>query len=321
MSNRGYQLGYACINMTLSEKGITTNRGMIKSTMIKKGARGVGELFLKNVEDLEKVIKWNVDNDIYLYRLSSSLWPWMSEFEFEELPQAEQISKKLKEIGDFYQTFKHARLTFHPGHFTLLGSPNEEINQRGIIDLNKHAEIMDLLGLPRSYKAPINIHLGGSYDSKENTYRRFAKNWEKLSEGARSRLVVENDDKASQYSVNDLLNLHRLIGIPITFDYHHHRFSGGIHSEYEAINNAYITWPSDIVPIVHYSSCRKSFEDPSCKAQAHADWIYEKINDYGLALDIELESKAKELALLKYRKDLNEHYNHRQVLLESYKVI
>lgn len=319
MSKRGYILGYACINLTLSEKGVTTNRGMIKATMEKRGAFGIGDLFLKNVNDLETIILWNIENGIFLYRLSSSLWPWMSEFKFEDLPQADIIASKLAKIGKICRD-NNVRLTFHPGHFTLLGSPNEDITRRGIIDLDKHAEIMDLLGMPKSYQSPINIHLGGSYDSKEATYKRFATNWEKLSEGARNRLVVENDDKASQYSVNDLLNLHRLINIPITFDYHHHRFSGGVMSEYEALNNAYITWPQDIVPIAHYSSCRKTFEDPSCKAQAHADWIYEQIRSYGLTLDIELESKAKELALLKYLKDLREH-NERPILLESYKPI
>ena len=39
--------------------------------------------------------------------------------------------------------------------------------------------------------------------------------------------------------------------------------------------------------------------------RAHADYIYEEINDYGLDLDIELEAKAKELALLQYVKQFN----------------
>ena len=52
---------------------------------------------------------------------------------------------------------------------------------------------------------------------------RFCKNFERLPESVQSRLTVENDDKASMYSVKDLYEgIHKRIGIPIVFDYHHY---------------------------------------------------------------------------------------------------
>jgi len=127
------------------------------------------------------------------------------------------------------------------------------------------------------------------------------------------RLVVENDDKASMYSVVDLYNgIFSNIKVPITFDFHHHRFNSSDLSEEEAFILAKHTWDyHNVKPLFHYSSCRRTFEDPGCKVQAHADFIYEKINDYGWNVDIEVEAKAKELAVLKYK-------NETDSLLESY---
>ena len=115
------------------------------------------------------------------------------------------------------------------------------------------------------------------------------------------------------YSVQDLHDgIFSAVKVPITFDFHHHRFQPGGLSEQEAFELAMSTWHHhNVKPLFHYSSCRRTFEDPGSKAQAHADFIYEKINDYGHAVDIEVEAKAKEVAVLKY---LEEHNS----LLENY---
>tara|TARA_B110000977_G_scaffold186989_1_gene253584 strand:- start:868 stop:1263 length:396 start_codon:yes stop_codon:yes gene_type:complete len=115
------------------------------------------------------------------------------------------------------------------------------------------------------------------------------------------------------YSVQDLYDgIFSKVKVPITFDFHHHRFQPGGLSEQEAFELAMTTWHyHNVKPLFHYSSCRRTFEDPGCKAQAHADFIYEQINDYGHAVDIEVEAKAKEVAVLKYKDDGNS-------LLENY---
>jgi UV DNA damage endonuclease len=172
---------------------------------------------------------------------------------------------------------------------------------------------MDIFGLEQSQQFPINIHCNGVYEGKAEAMGRWCKNYEQLSRSAKRRLVVENDDKASMYSVQDLFDgIHKKIGIPITFDYHHHRFNNGGLTEKSAFILAYETWHRNgVKPLFHYSSCRRTFEDPECKAQAHADYIYERINDYGMAVDIEIEAKAKDFALIKYIKTQN-------LLLEEY---
>jgi UV DNA damage endonuclease len=160
------------------------------------------------------------------------------------------------------------------------------------------------MGLAVDHNYPINIHIGATYGNKAVAADTFCKNFKLLSHSTQSRLVVENDDKATQYSVRDLYDLIWIqICTPITFDYHHHRFNDGELSEQEALELAGKTWYCR--QLVHYSSCKKTFEDPGVIARSHADYIYERINDYSHSIDIELEAKAKDFALICYlRNDL-----------------
>jgi len=305
------RLGYCCINLNL-RKTTMVNRTCRKATFNQKGLSHVSNLALQNIRDLIEIIKWNDKNGFKVYRMSSNMFPWMSEYEFKDLPDYKKICTLLKGVGNLASKYGQ-RLSFHPGPFNVLGSPNSTLVDKTIKELNQHAEIMDLMGLPTSYMYPINIHCNGTYGDKDATLKRWCDNWSKLSESAKKRLVVENDDKASMYSVQDLfVGIFSEIKVPITFDFHHHRFNDSGLSEEEAFILAKHTWDvHDVRPLFHYSSCRRTFEDPKCKVQAHADFIYEKINDYGWSVDIEVEAKAKEVAVLKYKDETDS-------LLESY---
>ena len=305
------RLGYCCINLNL-RKTTMVNRTCRKATFHQKGLSHVSNLALQNIRDLIEIIKWNDKNGFKVYRMSSNMFPWMSEYEFKDLPDYKKICTLLKGVGNLASKYGQ-RLSFHPGPFNVLGSPNPTLVEKTIKELNQHAEIMDLMGLPTSYLYPINIHCNGVYGDKDAAMQRWCDNWSKLSESAKKRLVVENDDKASMYSVQDLfVGIFSEVQVPITFDFHHHRFQPGGLSEQEAFELAMTTWHyHNIKPLFHYSSCRRTFEDPTCKVQAHADFVYEKINDYGWNVDIEVEAKAKEVAVLKYKDETDS-------LLESY---
>ena len=165
-----------------------------------------------------------------------------------------------------------------------------------------HADMFDLIGLPRTPYAKLNIHVGAAYGDKPFALDNFCRNFERLPESVRSRLTVENDDKPSLYSTKELYDgVYKRIGIPIVFDYHHHKFCTGDLSEQEALEMALSTW-GDIKPVVHYSESRRDEkEDMSIRVQAHSDYIYDKINTYGNEMDIMVEAKAKELAVKKYK--------------------
>jgi len=295
-------LGYCCINMTLQkERKVTIGRGMIKKTFGEKGIAYASELALANVKDMVEIIKWNHANGIKLYRMSSDMFPWCSEYELKDLPDYEKIKNVLKGAGTLARQYGQ-RLTFHPGPFSVLASANMDVVKKTIKDLNQHGEIMDLLELPRTPYAAINIHVNTTAPNKEDAMKRFCANFMLLNKSVQSRLVVENDDKESQYTVEDLYeHVYSVIKVPITFDYHHHWCHPGVLSQQQALRLASKSWPKGVRQLVHFSSCKTIHEDASqTNKRAHADYLYDHIDDYGLDLDVEIEAKAKELALFRY---------------------
>jgi UV DNA damage endonuclease len=295
-------LGYACINMTLSasKPKITTNRSMIKKTFKEKGLDYAGELGLKNARDLFHILKWNNENGIKLFRLSSEFFPWASEYSFEELPQFNRIKTILAGCGQ-YAKANGIRITSHPGPFNVLVSPRPHVVENTITDLEIHGRVFDLMGLSKTHYNKINIHCNGVYGDKISAMDRFCENFKRLSPSVQSRLTVENDDKASMYSVKDLMYIHERCGIPIVFDYHHHQFCTGGLSEEEALKLAITTWPKGIKPIVHYSESKALHEENNkLKPQAHSDYINNVPNLYGTDVAVMVEAKAKELAILPF---------------------
>jgi len=292
-------LGYACINMSMGKK-VTTNRTMVKKTLQSKGLEYVSELALANAKDVIKILEWNRQNKINFFRLSSALIPWGDNIDITQLKDYKEIKSELKKAGDFAK-FHNMRINSHPGPFNVLPSPNESVVQKTFADLELHAKIFDMMGLSLTTYNNINIHCNGVYGDKQSAMNRLIQNFKRLSPSVRKRLTLENDDKASMYSVKDLMYIYENTGIPIVFDYHHHQFCTGDLSEEAALKLAATTWPKGITQEVHYSESKALHENnPKEKPQAHSDYINSLPNTYGLDVDIMVEAKMKEKAILPF---------------------
>jgi UV DNA damage endonuclease len=295
------RIGYCCINLELQDsEGISTNRHVIKRTFEAQRETNevVSRLALQNVKDLVKIIQWNERKGIKFFRISSNMFPWMSEYELTSLPDWPMIEKNLQLAGSLATKYNQ-RLEMHPGPFNVLGSLNGFVVKKTIKELNQHSEIFDAMGLEPSHWNQINIHLNTTQGGKEECAKRFIKNFKKLHPNTQARLVIENDDKASQYSVKDLYELlYKEIQIPVTFDSHHHKFCSGNLTHEEAAKLAASTWNN--VPAGFHFSSTINHESPTQMARAHADWIYEEITDWGTGAWIMVEAKAKEKAILSY---------------------
>jgi UV DNA damage endonuclease len=296
-------IGYCCIPMGCNEgkpkkEHITVNRGMVRRTFDAKGLPYVSELIIENLKDTLKVLDYNLKNHIYIYRLSSDSFPWMSEYEFSDLPNFKLIQILMAQIGEKIKS-NNIRVSYHPGPFNVLASENPSVVEKTIKELNKHAELMDLMNLDKTTFYPINIHINTTKPTREEAAERFCEQFQNLSESCKLRLVVENDDGQNQYSVKMLHDwVHTKIGIPITFDQHHFNYGPQDQSMEEALRLAHSTWKTRV--LTHMSS-PKTLEDTSGKQTAHADYIYEEIKTFGLDFDTEIEAKAKDLAVIRYR--------------------
>jgi UV DNA damage endonuclease len=315
--------------MQLSSQGIRTGRTMIERKFKAGGMQLASDISLANARDLLPILQWNEQHGIRLFRIGSEIFPRWNHYELADLPDIAEIAHHLRVAGDYARAHGH-RLTTHPGPFHILGSPDSVVVENSIVGLERHSEMFDLMGFAPSFDNLINIHVGATYGDKPSTIQRWLKNYDRLSDNLKARLVIENDDKASMYSVRDLYEmLHRDIAIPITFDYWHHTFNTGDLSEQEAFFMARETWTRHgVTQCTHYSESRrreaqrliegicdkhgipqedlpkwptfaKMYKEFSkIKEQAHADFILRLPDTYGVdALDVEVEAKAKEQAI------------------------
>lgn len=302
------RLGYACINTTLQKRKpnkISCNRGMIKRTFLSKGVPYASELALKNTMDLVKIVAWNNEQGIKVFRMTSCMFPWMSEYEISDLPDFEGIKANLEYAGKLARE-NNQRLSFHPGHFNILTSPKQKVVDSSILDLTRHGEIMDIMGMPRNHWAKINIHLGASYGDRESSIERWCRNFERLPDSVTSRLTLENDDRANLYSTKMIYEgVYKRLGVPIVFDSHHFECGPQDTSYEEAIGMAVETWPEGITPQCHHSNSKKEYENPDVVKSAHSDYYYKPFKNCGHTIDVVLEAKAKEKALFDYMKKFN----------------
>ena len=290
--------------MGLSERPaklrVTTNRTMIRKTFDERGINYAAQLAYQNICDLYTILVWNTANNIKFYRMSSDMIPWASEYGVRNLPNIEQVAAMLRKCGD-YATSVGQRLTFHPGPFNKLTSSNPSVTANTIRDLTIHADILDLMGLSNTHYNKINIHVGATYKDKPMAIAQFLNNWNLVPDNVKSRFTLENDDKPSLYTTEELYNLiYKHTNIPIVFDHHHHSLHNDGMSSADALAIAVSTW-GNVKPVVHYSQSRAVEQNIKCPAQAHSDSYWETMDTCGHDVDVMLEAKFKEIALFKYR--------------------
>ena len=134
------------------------------------------------------MMHWNEKNGIKVFRLSSEIFPHKTNTKIKDYGFDFCINL-LKEIGKLSKKYKQ-RLTFHPGQFNIVGAKEERIFQSTLTELKHHADIFDLMGLDQN--SVIVIHGGGVYGDKQKTMERWCKNYNRLPENVKKRLVLEN---------------------------------------------------------------------------------------------------------------------------------
>lgn len=293
------RLGYACLNFHVKEAGTSKHNLPKKSFKSDRSLKRTSGVVLKNLQYIHQVLRWNAFHNVPIFRFSHFA-PFMTEYEFTDLPDYDQICGIAAGLGEMI-LYKDFRLTNHPGQFAVLASPKPEVNQNTANELNKIAQIFDMFGLPRSPQCKINIHIGGTYGNKPKTLERFIENLSLLSVSALSRLTIENDDEPNGYTVRDLVEgVSAHVPIPVVFDTLHHRLNPGKESFDEAFYLARSTWTPDVRQLIHHSES-KTREDPTADKKAHSEYIEEELRLPEEEVDVIFECKACEKAVLRYR--------------------
>jgi len=294
------RLGLCCKFEKEPIKFLTTTA--LAAGKLSPAARGVklAGLCLANALALERALEYCAANGIGCFRVNSQVLPLKTHpeagYEVRDLPGGPEIAAAFKKCGALARRLG-LRLTFHPDQFILLSSAGAAIRDASVKELEYQAEVAGWIGAD-----VINIHGGGGYGDKPAALARVGAALDQLSPAVRSRLVFENDDRV--YTPADLLPFCEARGLPFVYDVHHHRCLPDGLSVEAVTARALKTWNRE--PLFHLSSPREGWNGPT--PRLHADHI--DIKDLpacwrGLDLTIEVEAKAKELAIKRLRAHLN----------------
>ena len=305
--NKPIQLGLVCLNTVLRAQkpfSVFASRKMIIRTVKEKGIAQLKAKITQNLKDVLTMMDWNEENGIKVFRLSSELFPHKSNPKVEDYTFDFALDL-LKQIGEKSKKYNQ-RLTFHPGQYNVVGTPNKKAFEQTCIDLKYHADVLDLMGLDNN--SVMVVHGGGIYGDKEATKKRWCDQYKLLPENVQKRLVLENCEKC--FSIKDCLDISKIVNVPVVFDTHHFECYKLLHPDEKcSVSWWYIpqilkTWKSrNIKPKFHVS------EQGLGRIGHHSDYV-EIIPEYLLKIpelfkidiDIMIEAKMKEQAIFKLYK-------------------
>ena len=274
-----------------------------------------------SLDHLEAILGYLDDHDIRMYRMATGLAPYASHPDLKRFrAQPQECAERLAEIGALARRLG-VRLSTHPGQYTVLNSEDERIRRLAVDELEVQAELLDGMGLGPD--AVVVLHVGGAAGGVDAALDRFVRGFEVLSDAARARLVVENDDRT--FGLCDVLTLSERIGRPVVWDIlHHHCHDPERIADHEALRLAEATWPEGVRPKIHFASPKTAVEERRRKVgrrverslvlpqlRAHADMVdpiafehFVRETARGVEVDVMLEAKGKDLALLRLRDQL-----------------
>jgi UV DNA damage endonuclease len=288
------RLGYACVNTLFPTPARTVRLANATPERLR-------DLLLENLRTLESILRWNDENDIRVFRLSSNTVP-LASHPSVEFPWRRVGRERFAGLGELMRAGR-MRLSTHPGPYTVLGSADQAVAAAAAAELEYQAALLRAFGLDASHK--IILHLGGGGADRKEWTERYEAAFGRLSPSVRSRLVLENDER---WTLAEIFDVARNLDIPVVFDRFHHELRPclpelGVR---ELVRLAGETWnPSDGRQEVHFST-----QAPGRRPGAHAETLdvvaFKRFaHDVGdLPLDCVLEVKDKEQSLLRARRAL-----------------
>ncbi|MBR8830841.1 MAG: UV DNA damage repair endonuclease UvsE [Chlorogloea purpurea SAG 13.99] len=295
----GTHLGLICITASDAVRYRTVTRKRLLQFSPAQQAAMLRELYGDNLRRLDKALDFCAAEGIRLYRMSANLFPFADDVIGESI--LTELSSELAAAGEKSQDLG-IRLTLHPEQFVVLSSDRPEVIENSIKILATHARMLDMMGLPRSTYALMNIH-GGKGDRSW----RLIETINSLPDEIRLRLTLENDEYA--YGAEDILHVCRETGVAMVFDAHHHV----IHDKLDSYDDPSVekmviearsTWTDPDLQLVHISNGKSGFLDPQ-----HSDYITRMPKAFWQVPWVDIEAKHKEKAIAKIYSELQNTAN------------
>lgn len=305
------RLGYVAISNKLGKKATSsstvTYSNYKKIISDEKKFEKLKTVIMSNLNGLEKHIKYNIENNIHFYRITSALIPLITHPEVEYFDYRKMFNKDFQYIGKLINE-SNMRVDTHPDEFNVINSVNLAVVESAKNTLNTHVDWFEEMNYD---KGKMVMHVGGATGGKEAGIERFINNFSTYPERIKNKVILENDDKT--YTASETLKICKTLNIPMVLDIHHHNCNNNGENIFEMLDEIFNTWNKEpLPPKIHFSSPREGEFD-----RKHADYINgeefvkfinsaKKINrDF----DVMLECKEKDIALFKLVDDIKNNYN------------
>lgn len=306
------RLGYVAISKTLGKKvtssSTVTFANYKKIVSEEKRVEKLKTVALSNLVALEDILKFNIENNIHFYRITSALIPLVTHPEVGYWGHREILKKDFEYIGKLIKE-SNMRVDTHPDEFNVINSNNPKVVENTLINLSRQAEWFEDM----NYKyGKMVIHVGGASGGKEEALNRFIINFNNFPKNIKEKLIIENDDKT--YTAKETLELCKKINVPMVLDIHHHNCNNKGENIRGLLEEILSTWDNEsLPPKMHFSSPKDTTLIDKIDKK-HSDYInpidfinfIEILKDFNRDIDIMLECKEKDIALFKLHEDIKE---------------
>ena len=296
------RLGYVSISMAISA---TTSSPYTYSEYLKSGdLKKLDDVITSNLLNLEKIVNYNIKNNIHFYRISSKIIPLATKDDVT-FDYISKYSRYYERIGKKIEDNK-MRVDFHPDQYTVLNSTNSTVLTNSMKILEYHYNLLNALNIKDKL---LVTHVGSGVFGKENSIKRFINNFKKLPSYIQEIISIENDDKL--FNVEDCLKISKILDIPLVLDYHHYNCN----KSYLDIKSVFDSW-NERVPKDHFSSPKNSKDFRSHSEYINTDdfiCFIDVIKGFNMDVDVMLEAKAKDDALFRLVRELKYKTNYKFV--------
>lgn len=302
------RLGYVAIAKNLEKKATSsstvtfTNYNKISTP--EKKLEKLKSVTLSNLNALEQILEYNIRNNIHFYRITSALIPLVTHPQVGYWGHREMFKDDFKHIGKLIKESK-MRVDTHPDEFNVINSINQKVVENTTINLMRQVEWFEEFDYE---EGKMVLHIGGATGGKENGIERFINNFSELPIKIKERIIIENDDKS--YTAKETLELCKILNIPMVLDVHHHNCNNNGEKIEDLLEDILNTWNNEkLQPKLHFSSPREKENDRKHSDFINAKEFLEFINKAKVInrdLDIMLECKEKDMALIQLVKDIKD---------------
>lgn len=301
------RLGYVALALKLPK--VTSSSSVTFKTYSKLALREeklnkLKKVTLSNLDDLYKILQYNIENKIHFYRITSALIPLANHPEVEDWNYRKIFHKDFQALGKLIKEH-NLRVDTHPDQFNVINSINENVVENTKQNLWFHVHLFQDMNYELGKMV---IHIGSGQGGKETAINRFINNFNKFPREITEKLILENDDKT--FTANDVLKTCKILNIPMVLDAHHHICNNDGEPLPSILGDILDTWNKDVLPPkVHFSSPKSGEKD-----RKHADYInpqdfikfIDECKVFNKNLDVMIEAKQKDLALYKLVEDIKE---------------